>query len=70
MQALLGLEIDGLRRCVTLRQPRLPSSLEWMRFTRVTVRDAELDLLCERRGEGVGTSVMRRSGDVALVTEQ
>jgi len=70
VQALLGLEIDGLRRCVTLRQPRLPSSLEWMRFTRVTVRDAELDLLCERRGEGVGTSVMRRSGDVALVTEQ
>jgi glycogen debranching enzyme len=70
VQALLGLEIDGLRRRVTLRQPRLPSMLEWVRFTRLTVRDAELDLLCERRGDDVGTSVMRRSGDVALITEQ
>jgi glycogen debranching enzyme len=70
VQALLGLDVDGLRRRVTLRQPRLPASLEWMRFTQLTVRDAELDLLCERRGEGVGTSVIRRSGEVALVTEQ
>jgi glycogen debranching enzyme len=70
VQALLGLDIDGVNRRVTLRQPRLPSPLEWLRFTRLTVRDAELDLLCERRGDDVGTSVMRRSGDVALITEQ
>jgi glycogen debranching enzyme len=70
VEALLGLDIDGRRRRVTLRQPRLPSTLEWMRFSRLTVRGAELDLLCERRGEDVGTSVMRRSGDVVLVTEQ
>jgi glycogen debranching enzyme len=70
VQALLGLDIDGLRRRVTLRRPRLPSPLEWVRFTRLTVRDAELDLLCERRGDDVGSSVMRRSGDVSLITEQ
>jgi glycogen debranching enzyme len=70
VQALLGLDIDGIRRRVTLRQPRLPSGLEWVRFTRLVVRDGELDLLCERRGDDVGTSVMRRSGDVALITEQ
>ena len=70
VQALLGLDIDGLNRRVTLRQPRLPAPLEWVRFTRLTVRDAELDLLCERRGDDVGTSVMRRSGEVALITEQ
>jgi len=70
VQALLGLDIDGVHRRVTLRQPRLPSPLEWVRFTRLAVRDGELDLLCERRGEDVGTSVMRRSGDVALITEQ
>jgi glycogen debranching enzyme len=70
VQALLGLDIDGVNRRVTLRQPRLPSTLEWVRFTRLSVRDAELDLLCERRGDDVGTSVMRRSGEVALVTEQ
>jgi glycogen debranching enzyme len=70
VQALLGLDIDGVNRRVTLRQPRLPSPLEWMRFTRLTIRDAELDLLCERRGDDVGSSVMRRSGEVALITEQ
>jgi len=70
VQALLGLDIDGVHRRVTLRQPRLPQPLEWVRFTRLAVRDAELDLLCERRGDDVGTSVMRRSGDVALITEQ
>ncbi|HEV8394273.1 MAG TPA: amylo-alpha-1,6-glucosidase [Vicinamibacterales bacterium] len=70
VQALLGLDIDGPNRRVTLRQPRLPAPLEWVRFTRLTVRDAELDLLCERRGEDVGSSVMRRSGEVALITEQ
>jgi hypothetical protein len=70
VQALLGLDIDGVHRRVILRQPRLPSPLEWVRFTRLTVRDAELDLLCERRGDDVGTSIMRRSGDVALITEQ
>jgi len=70
VQALLGLDIDGLHRRVTLRQPRLPSPLEWVRFTRLSVRDAELDLLCERRGDDVGTSIMRRSGEVALITEQ
>jgi glycogen debranching enzyme len=70
VEALLGLDVDGRRRRVTLRRPRLPSTLEWLRFTRLTVRDGELDLLCERRGEDVGTSVMRRTGEVTLITEQ
>ena len=70
VQALLGLDIDGRRRRVTLRQPRLPSTLEWLRFTRITVRDAELDLLCERRGDDVGISVIRKTGDVKLATER
>jgi glycogen debranching enzyme len=70
VEALLGLDIDGRRRRITLRLPRLPSALEWLRFSRLTVRDGELDLLCERRGDDVGTSVMRRIGDVVLVTEQ
>jgi len=70
VQALLGLEIDGRTKRVTLRHPRLPAPLEWMRFTKIVVHDAELDLLCERRGDDVGTSVTRRRGDVTLVTEK
>lgn len=70
VQTMLGLEIDGGRRLITLRHPRLPASLEWLRMTKLVIGDAELDLLCERRGEDVGISVMRRTGTVRLVTER
>jgi glycogen debranching enzyme len=70
IQALLGIEIDSARQLVTLRLPRLPAGLEWLRLTTLTVGDAELDLLCERRGDDVGVSVTRRSGTVRLVTER
>jgi len=70
IQALLGLDVDGRRRVVTLRHPRLPSNLDWLRLTRIVVGQAEMDLLCERRGDDVGISVMRKTGDVKLATER
>ena len=70
VQALLGLDVDARRKRVTFRQPRLPPMLEWLRLTGLRVGDAELDLLCERRGDDVGISVVRRTGDVRLATER
>ncbi len=70
VQALLGLDVDGRRKRITLRQPRLPPMLEWLRLTHLVVGDAEVDLLCERRGDDVGISVVRRTADVKLVTEK
>jgi glycogen debranching enzyme len=70
IQALLGIEIDAARHLVTLSQPRLPPGLEWLRLNSLTIDGAELDLLCERRGDDVGISVTRRSGTVRLVTER
>ena len=70
VQALLGLDIDGRRRTVTLRQPRLPTSVDWLRLDGLRVADAELDLLCERRADDVSVSVVRRSGNIKLVTEK
>jgi glycogen debranching enzyme len=70
VQALLGLDVDGRRKRITLRQPRLPETLEWLRLTHLVVGDAEVDLLCERRGDDVGTSIVRRTADVRLVTEK
>ena len=70
VQALLGLDVDGRRRRVTVRQPRLPPTLEWLRLTRLSVGPAELDLLCERRGLDVGISIGRRTGDIAVMTEK
>ncbi len=70
VQALLGLEIDGRRRKVILRQPRMPAALEWLRLTNLSIDDGAMDLLCERRGDDVGISVTRRSGDIKLMTEK
>jgi glycogen debranching enzyme len=70
LQALLGIEIDSGRHQITLHHPRLPAGLEWLRLNTLTVGDAEMDLLCERRGDDVGISVTRRAGAVRLVTER
>jgi glycogen debranching enzyme len=70
LQSLLGLEIDGRRRRVVFRHPQLPESIEWLRLTNLSIGTASLDLLCERRGEDVGISVLRKSGDVTLATER
>jgi glycogen debranching enzyme len=70
VQALLGIDIDARRQRVTLRQARLPAALDWLRVTGLMVGSAEIDVLCERRGEDAGVSVLRRSGDVVLVTEK
>ena len=70
VQSVLGLEVDGRRRQVTLRAPRLPANLEWLKLTGLDVAGAEVDLLCERRGDDVGISVAARRGDVKVVTEK
>jgi glycogen debranching enzyme len=70
LKSLLGLEVDGVRRRVIFRQPRLPESLDWLRLTNLSIGAAELDLLCERRGQDVGISVLRKVGDVTLATER
>ena len=70
VQALLGLEIDAPRRRVVFRSPRLPESIEWLRLTGLAIGGAQLDLLCERRGDDVGISVLARKGDIAITTER
>jgi len=70
IQSLLGLEIDAPRRRIVFRSPRLPEAIEWLRLTGLSVGAARLDLLCERRGDDVGISVIGRKGDIAITTER
>lgn len=70
LQCLLGLEVDGRRRRLVFRQPRLPESVDWLRLTNITLGAARVDVLCERRGDDVGISVLRRVGDIAVATEK
>jgi glycogen debranching enzyme len=67
LQAVLGLEIDGVRRQITFTDPALPDWLAWLRIEHLAVGDGVVDLLCERHPHDVGISVLRRQGSVRVV---
>jgi glycogen debranching enzyme len=70
LQACLGLEVDASQRVVRLRYPRLPDPLQTLTVRGLPVADARLDLVFRRHGEDVSVNILRREGDVELVTLQ
>ena len=69
LQACLGLDFDSSRPRVTLFGPRLPEFIQWMRISRLTVREHSLDVLLQRYRNNVGVEVTDRSGALELVVE-
>jgi glycogen debranching enzyme len=67
IQACLGLTVDATARRITLAQAVLPEEIEWLRITNLAVGDASVDLLLTRHASDVGITVLRRTGDVAIV---
>ncbi len=63
LQACLGLDIDALRRRVTLRGPCLPDTLEWLHLRGLRVGAVGLDLRFERAASSVGVQVTRQVGE-------
>jgi glycogen debranching enzyme len=68
VQAALGMEIDAGRRRVTFSRPSLPESIQRLQITNLVVGDTSLDLLLERHAQDVAVSVMRRHGEVEVVS--
>jgi glycogen debranching enzyme len=68
LAACLGLEVDGAARRVWFRRALLPERLEWVRITDLQVVDARLDLLLARHGHDVSIQVLRREGDIEILT--
>ncbi len=68
LQACLGLKIDARARRLVLRRAMLPESIDWLRITNVSVADASVDLLLTRHRFDVGTTVVRRDGDLEIVS--
>jgi glycogen debranching enzyme len=64
----LGLSISAPERRILLRRATLPPWLDWIRLERLSVGQATVDLLLERHEHDVGVRVLRRSGDVEIVT--
>jgi glycogen debranching enzyme len=66
--ACLGLEIDAAARRVWFRRAMLPDRIDWIRLTNLAVLDANVDLLLTRHAQDVGIEVLRREGNVEILT--
>jgi glycogen debranching enzyme len=70
LQACLGLEVDAAQRMARLRYPKLPPQVDELRIRALPVGEARVDLLLRRVGETVSVSILRRAGDVDILTLQ
>ncbi len=67
LQACLGLQLQGDRRELSLRSPRLPEFIRWMKVDRLAVGDDSVDLLLRRYETTVGIDVTQRTGEIDVV---
>ncbi|HXE47484.1 MAG TPA: amylo-alpha-1,6-glucosidase, partial [Ramlibacter sp.] len=66
LQACLGLDIDVGHSEITLRTPRLPPFIDWIRITRLGAPGPSADLLLQRYERNVGIEVVRKDGNVRV----
>jgi hypothetical protein len=66
LQACLGLDIDAGHSEITLRTPRLPPFIDWIRITRLGTPGPSADLLLQRYERNVGIEVVRKDGNVRV----
>jgi glycogen debranching enzyme len=64
----LGITIDGARGEVSLIHPVLPPAVGDLRITGLEVGSGRIDLLLENHPHDVGLTVLRREGEVRVVT--
>ncbi len=68
LQACLGIVIRGSPPLVLFRRTVLPESLPWVEIRNLQVGDATLDLAIRRAGGGVNVAVLKKRGDVDVVS--
>jgi glycogen debranching enzyme len=66
--ACLGLQIDAAARRVSFVLALLPERIEWLRLTNLRVGDGRVDLLLEQHPHDVGITVLRRDGDIEVLS--
>jgi glycogen debranching enzyme len=66
LSACLGLTIDAESQQIVLARALLPTGLEWLRISNLSVGEATVDLLLTRHPHDIGVTVLRRSGDVEV----
>ena len=68
LAASLGVQIDAPARRISFSRGRLPESIDWIRLTDLAIGDARVDLQLERHPHDLGVTIIRREGDVEIVT--
>jgi glycogen debranching enzyme len=68
LAASLGIHVDAPARRISFSRGRLPESIDWIRLTDLKVGDASVDLQLERHPHDLGVTIIRREGDVEIVT--
>jgi glycogen debranching enzyme len=68
LAASLGIHVDAPARRISFSRGRLPESIDWIRLTDLKVGDATVDLQIERHPHDLGVIIIRREGDVEIVT--
>src|SRR5262249_38276548 len=68
LAACLGLHVDAAARRVSFRHAVLPETIDWLRIVNLSIADASVDLLLTRSPHDVGVTVIRRDGEIEIVT--
>ena len=68
LQACLGLEIEARESRITLHYTSLPESIKEVRIRNLRVGEACVDLSFERYHESIGVDILRRSGNLDIVS--
>lgn len=68
LKAVLGMDIDGSSQRISFRSPALPEFLGEIWISNLRVGSATVDLRLERYPGDVGVNILRKSGQVQVVT--
>ena len=68
LQACLGLSFDPHKPEIQFRNPQLPPFLETVEIRNLSIGSATVDLMLERYPNNVGINILRKVGDVRVVT--
>jgi glycogen debranching enzyme len=68
LQACLGLSINAMEAQICFHRPLLPPFLKELQIKDLRVGDASVDLLLQRHQHSAGVTVLRRDGNVGIIS--
>jgi glycogen debranching enzyme len=66
--AALGVHVDAPNQRISFSRGQLPESIDWIRLTDLSIGEARVDLQLDRHPHDLGVTVIRREGEVEIVT--